>query len=156
MSDRRTILVLRIQLVLFPACSRTEVDDYRVRGCPIINGTPDTSVAHMAVVAIYCPAWMCSGTLIAPRVILTAAHCVEDLEADAFLVLFGNNVSGAITRTVLETWVHPDYQPIAGVNPPVNDIAMLLLSGAAPPGINPIVYLPRCMEITIADIGRPL
>jgi len=153
MSDRRTILAIILLLALFPACSPTEPGEFKAKGCPIINGTPDTSVAHMAVVAVYSPNWMCSGTLIAPRVIMTAAHCVEDLEAGVFLVLFGNNVSGAITRTVLETWVHPDYQPIAGVNPPVNDLAMLLLSESAPPGVEPIPHLPRSLEVTVADIG---
>jgi hypothetical protein len=148
MSGFRTILPL--------FCSQTEVDEYRVRGCPIINGTPDTSVAHMAVVALYCTSWSCSGTLIAPRVVLTAAHCVEDLEADAFLVLFGNNVSGAITRTVSETWVHPGYRPISAEDPPVNDMAMLLLSEGAPPGVEPIAHLPHSLGITQADIGRPL
>lgn len=156
MSARRTILVLLLLLAISPACSRSDMSEVRVKSCPIINGTPDTSVAHMAVVALYSPNWMCSGTLIAPRVILTAAHCVEDLEPGVFLVLFGNNVDGAITRTVSEAWVHPDYEPIAGVNPPVNDIAMLLLSNAAPPGIDPIPFLPRSLEITNADIGRPL
>lgn len=127
-----------------------------MRGCPIINGTPDTSVAHMAVVALYCPNWTCSGTLIAPRVVMTAAHCVEGVEAGAFLVLFGNNVSGAITRTVSETWVHPGYRPVNAEDPPDNDLAMLLLSDSPPPGVEPIAHLPNSLRISSADIGHPL
>jgi len=156
MSNARTVFPLVVLLAFSPACTQTEVDEFRVQGCPIINGTPDTSVAHMAVVALYCTSWSCSGTLITPRVILTAAHCVEDLEPHHFLVLFGNNVSGAITRTVAETWVHPGYRPITTEDPPANDLAMLLLSDAPPPGVEPIANLPRSLEITTADIGRPL
>ena len=42
----------------------------------IINGVEDTSAAHQAVVMLRSTTGRCSGTLIAPTVVITAAHCL--------------------------------------------------------------------------------
>ena len=76
------------------------------------------------------PAWRCSGTLIAPRVFLTAGHCVY--EADTARVWFDNDLTGnpdypdggpsAIEGTPIP---HPEF---TGVTiPQTSDVGLVIL-----------------------------
>ncbi|RLB57985.1 MAG: hypothetical protein DRI34_06280 [Deltaproteobacteria bacterium] len=121
---------------------------------PIINGQPDKRVAHMGVVAVVNNIGMCSGTLIAPRVVLTAAHCVAGAEPRDFLVLFGPDTGAAITRRVSETAVHNTYNPQQDSSR--GDIGLLLLSSGPPPGIAPIAPLPAELALGQQDVGRDI
>ncbi|HEX6152765.1 MAG TPA: serine protease [Solirubrobacterales bacterium] len=63
----------------------------------------------------------CTGTVVAPRVVLTAAHCIEDLErglftpAGNFAVATGTTTPGKSLREnvfrVVETYVFPGFDP---------------------------------------------
>lgn len=53
----------------------------------------------------------CGATLIAPRVVVTAAHCVVD-EADTFAFGTGDVGSSPVVR-VVERHAHPDFHPVA-------------------------------------------
>ncbi|MDY0000069.1 MAG: trypsin-like serine protease [Polyangia bacterium] len=126
-------------------------------GRPIINGTADTSAAHMAVVALVPPqgsgyvGMHCTGTLITPTVVLTAGHCTEGYSVGGFDIFFGNNVWQSGTyRSVSEMQRHPDY---GGQQNPVADIALVRLSSAAPSGVTPIPYLPSSLGLSSADEG---
>ena len=75
---------------------------------------------------------VCSGTLIAPRVFLTAAHCLADVTSgfvglDQLEVVFGLEVDG-VGHAVVHAEVHPRYDPAAGAH----DLALLVLDAPAP------------------------
>lgn len=83
----------------------------------------------------------CSGTLIGPKAVLTAAHCVDGTFSIVFARRLGS--SEAPVRQVAQVVVHPQYNPNGPENPslaaPPNDIAVVLLREAAPAGHVPAV-----------------
>ncbi|MBW1870535.1 MAG: trypsin-like serine protease [Deltaproteobacteria bacterium] len=151
----RSLLVIIIIVGLVPACGNNDPQEYSLLGRSIINGEPDNRLSHMAVVAVFNGWGLCSGTLISKRVVMTAGHCVENVNPANFLVLFGSDTGAAFSRRVAEASLHTNYDP-GGGQTPAFDIALLLLSSSPPPGISPIPHLPNTMALTDADLGSPL
>jgi secreted trypsin-like serine protease len=104
---------------------------------PIINGQVDSG--HPAVVALTVEDWgqsfsFCTGTVIAPRAILTAGHCVEEsgIQPSQMQAFFGTSVGDGSTKIrVTSAKVHPDYY-VRSDGAPMNDVAVVTLSQDAP------------------------
>lgn len=124
---------------------------------PIVYGTVDTAAAHEAVVRLDL-LWAngehhyCSGTLIAPRLVLTAGHCLDE-DISQVRVGFGVDVNAPSARWFTSTGfdLHPDYASPTSFGQAVNDVALVHLA-EAPEGVTPIPTLPRELALTADDI----
>jgi hypothetical protein len=97
-------------------------------------------------------AWCCSGTLVAPNVVVTAAHC-KDGDCCA-RVLVGEDVTDPTARVieVRHATSHPDYTP-----EPTHDLCVLVLdedADVAPRGIADETMLRTAMSVRLAGYGR--
>jgi hypothetical protein len=147
-----------LALWLFSACGGQKVQQLEES---IINGTPDTSEAHLGVIFLLVRsssgAWSCSGTLIRPDAVLSAGHCVVGnggvIQPQEATVYFGNAVGAMTSRPVSAVYAHPGYQDTV---PVPNDISILLLGEPAPAWARPIPPLPNSLRLTKADEGADI
>lgn len=121
-------------------------------GQPVIGGTVSTGdPAVVQMRAYYSGSYgSCTGTLIAPDVVLTAAHCIED-SPQSVKVYFGTYASTAASnewRSVKSWQSHPQY-PHRYINEG-HDCAVLVLDQAVS-GVAPKPY--RKTPLTTAAIG---
>src|SRR5687767_9212463 len=112
---------------------------------PIVNGTVDEG--DPAVVAItYSRQAFCTGTLIGRRVVLTAAHCMNDGVDELPLEIFvGTVVQEGDFFPVVEVHVHPEYMQ----GSVAHDLAVLIVGDEVP--IEPALLNDR--ELTDEMIG---
>jgi uncharacterized protein (TIGR03382 family) len=116
---------MKIANVLFlalVACSSNE--DASSASQPIIGGTTDGG--DPSVVLVGGGGVWCTGTLIAPNVVLTAAHCIS---AKNNFVYFGPQYLGDAGGTVIgvaQSYQHPDYATNKSV-----DIGIVVLSSSS-------------------------
>ncbi|XP_075261533.1 chymotrypsin-like elastase family member 1 [Convolutriloba macropyga] len=94
----------------------------------------------------------CGGTIIGRRWVITAAHCVEKLQADSLVVQTGDFTAKTpkLLVQVEQIVIHPKYEVIDGV--PVDDIALLYLKKSVQ--LEPYAFLPLCP--VSQDIGTLL
>jgi len=93
---------------------------------PIIGGTPATSFPEAALIDIQKNGQNtmgCSGSIIAPRVVLTAAHCVADGDGWNVTAPYasGQQVHGSSSATY--DWTDSNDQ----VDPQEHDVALIFL-----------------------------
>ena len=118
---------------------------------PIVRGAtaePEDAVVAIRAAATSCggtPTVACSGVLIAPQVVVTAAHCLAAVPPGAAEVVTGASVFAPTARVaVARASAHPEWRD------PANDIAVLILAEPLPP---PFAALPS-RAMSDEDVGR--
>lgn len=97
----------------------------------------------------------CSGNLITPRIVLSAAHCGEDIPLEVVVKIgrafFGSDIDDYEHAIGFEDMIsHPDYVELTGWNLPENDVGLLFLAEDAP--VEPTFLWTQ--ELTDEDLGR--
>jgi hypothetical protein len=124
-------VVAAIAATFGPACDGDPrpTESTASRSEAITNGTPTTGDLGVAAL-MEGGALLCTATLVAPRVLLTAAHCLADgAMPTAFFGAAPQGDAGA-SIAVIATRVHPAFDPTTLAN----DVAMALLAQDAPAG----------------------
>jgi MYXO-CTERM domain-containing protein len=143
------VAALRLAASALVACAAAD-PGVAVSTAPIIGGTTDTGKdPAVTLVRIFDEQHYeiatCSGILITPRVVMTAAHCASGRRGDAsYTVAFTDTYdphtegyTGLLgERGVLRRWVDPSFNLYALGDG--YDLALLLLDAPAPQGIPPL------------------
>ncbi|HEY8088106.1 MAG TPA: trypsin-like serine protease, partial [Polyangiaceae bacterium] len=116
----------------------------------ITHGSADTGDAAVVAIVASSGVMACSGTVVAPHIVLTAAHCVLPEVIDGARVVVGSSVaSPTATIPVAHAVAHPQFDPVALTN----DVAILVLSGAAPVSPVPFGTAPPAVGASVALAG---
>lgn len=131
-----------LQLACGPSLESTEQPGLAQSSSSIIGGEPSAPDADPAVVALVMTDWLgnydsfCTGTLIGPKTVLTAAHCVD--EVSDLRIAFGARVDRPTQIIQIKSQQrHPDYDPYgrrAG-----NDLGLIELATPAQ-GVQPHTF----------------
>jgi len=109
--------------------SDVDTDRPEYDATPVINGTAVPSGKWPDAVAVLSATGSCTGTLIAPDIVLTAGHCANPAPTTVIANTTNYNGAGGIRATVKSVTAYPNWEntfdvavivlnaPIAGVTP---------------------------------------
>lgn len=141
--------LLLISLLSLAACAPQNSEVIAPEAAGIVGGdkVEATSNIGRSTVGLYEAkiGYICSGTLIAKNLILTAAHCI-DPQAKDLIAIFAPEMKKAKPeqiRRVVRAVVHPDYNGSVQTKDTA-DIAVLRFEGEAPAGyaVAPMLFEP--------------
>lgn len=116
----------------------------------IIGGTRATAYAEAVLVNM--GGGYCSGSLIAPRVVLTAGHCVAGESSWTVKAPFAQNQQASAIEGKTLDWT---YDSSGNVNPNQHDVGLLYLDRAITLAAYPTIHRSKVSNgTTVVNIGR--
>ncbi len=151
----RTALVLVLGVLFIAACGRPtermEASRSRdvVKGIKPPKGSPAiTSTVGISRKGVLPFETLCTGTLVADNLIMTAAHCILG-HSPAFIFFEDADSSGkGEMRKIQEVLFHPMYQDSQDVD---FDIGWLRFEGGLPDGYQPAALLPPTEKLVVGE-----
>ena len=134
MASRRTQSLLLFGGLIVTGCHAESAEPWGEAAAAILDG--EITSEHLAVVGITADDQLyCSGTLVAPNVVLTAAHCLPPdapIDATAIGVFVGQRWGEGERLTTNDVWAHPEHVPGSSAR----DFGLLSLDDAV--GVDPL------------------
>ncbi|NOY94377.1 MAG: trypsin-like serine protease [Deltaproteobacteria bacterium] len=131
---RLTQWMLPVLLLTLTACA-AHVDDVQPQTAAIAGGVAAGACDYPSVVELRSATSLCSGVLVAPRVVLYAGHC----GADIVRITFGSAGSSTDRQTPTRCFVHPRFAAREGYDWLDYDFAVCELPVAVDLPVVPIV-----------------
>lgn len=131
-----------------------EIDRNLGGGIPIFGGEPVDPGEWPAVVAVH-TGKLCTGTLVGPDLILTAAHCFDPEPSGSVHIYFGNDMVSATVVAADDWGRHPNFCLPADCGEDLSDFAWIRLP--SPVDVEPIVPITNQAEFNeVMQVGQPL